>query len=363
MKKESSKNNRRKFLKAMTGIGAGFFLSKLIPKASGYDRPTHDATEIKGKFNDITFEKKDAATIPIPEEGKIYYNSDNEKLKYHTNTVWKDVGSGEGIGKYTQTFASQTTIAVPHNLSDSNVIIQVIDENEENIIPMSIDRTDGNNAEIKFGGSQSGTVIIHGGEYVVPDNSIPAPGTQGRILYDNGTKWLALDPGTDGQVLKTQGAGKDPIWGNISSGSGLKKLAETSTEKSTSTNTYTEIGNCTIAPGAVSNHILVIAELVGHSTTTLNIFSSTAYARLKIGLTGNIDSIKDKMVCGIYAKNDKTTVNLSAYKTITFYYEPTIAEKTTGFNVKIYGKYSDNGVVPLVAKAKTTFESMIVLGC
>ena len=69
------------------------------------------------------------------------------------------------------------------------------------------------------------------------------------------------------------------------------------------------------------------------------------------------------MVCGIYAKNDKTTVNLSAYKTITFYYEPTIAEKTTGFNVKIYGKYSDNGVVPLVAKAKTTFESMIVLGC
>ncbi|MCK5322062.1 MAG: hypothetical protein KAJ47_02255, partial [Candidatus Aenigmarchaeota archaeon] len=87
MKKKPIKNNRRKFLKAMTGIGAGFFLSKLIPKASGYNRPTHDAKEIKGKFDDITFEPK--TVNPSNEEGKIYYNDTDKKLKYRTDTEWK----------------------------------------------------------------------------------------------------------------------------------------------------------------------------------------------------------------------------------------------------------------------------------
>lgn len=37
--------------------------------------------------------------------------------------------------------------------------------------------------------------------------------TQGVILYFNGTDWVALSPGTAGQVLKTGGAGANPSWG------------------------------------------------------------------------------------------------------------------------------------------------------
>ena len=37
-------------------------------------------------------------------------------------------------------------------------------------------------------------------------------GTQGMILYYNGTAWVNLNPGTSGQFLKTQGAGANPIW-------------------------------------------------------------------------------------------------------------------------------------------------------
>lgn len=37
--------------------------------------------------------------------------------------------------------------------------------------------------------------------------------TQGVILYHNGTDWVALSPGTSGQVLKTLGAGQNPAWG------------------------------------------------------------------------------------------------------------------------------------------------------
>lgn len=36
---------------------------------------------------------------------------------------------------------------------------------------------------------------------------------QGDILYDNGTSIVRLTPGTSGQVLKTQGAAANPVWG------------------------------------------------------------------------------------------------------------------------------------------------------
>ena len=49
--------------------------------------------------------------------------------------------------------------------------------------------------------------------------------TQGAMLYRNATVWVALTPGTAGQLLSTQGAAANPIWvsatggaGNVSSG-------------------------------------------------------------------------------------------------------------------------------------------------
>jgi hypothetical protein len=38
--------------------------------------------------------------------------------------------------------------------------------------------------------------------------------TQGSILYRGASFWTALGPGTSGQVLKTQGAGANPLWAN-----------------------------------------------------------------------------------------------------------------------------------------------------
>lgn len=37
-------------------------------------------------------------------------------------------------------------------------------------------------------------------------------GTQGDILYYNGSDWVALNAGTSGQFLKTQGTGANPAW-------------------------------------------------------------------------------------------------------------------------------------------------------
>lgn len=42
-------------------------------------------------------------------------------------------------------------------------------------------------------------------------NSLPS-GTQGDVLYHNGTDWVVLSAGTSGQFLQTQGAGANPQW-------------------------------------------------------------------------------------------------------------------------------------------------------
>lgn len=41
---------------------------------------------------------------------------------------------------------------------------------------------------------------------------------QGDILYYNGTDWVRLGAGTNGQFLKTQGTSANPVWGTVTSG-------------------------------------------------------------------------------------------------------------------------------------------------
>lgn len=43
---------------------------------------------------------------------------------------------------------------------------------------------------------------------------------QGSILYRGPSAWAALAPGTNGQFLKTQGAGSNPAWATITPGTG-----------------------------------------------------------------------------------------------------------------------------------------------
>lgn len=47
----------------------------------------------------------------------------------------------------------------------------------------------------------------------------PNPSAMGNVLYDNGTNWVVLAPGTSGYVLTTNGAGVAPTWTPSSGGS------------------------------------------------------------------------------------------------------------------------------------------------
>jgi len=48
--------------------------------------------------------------------------------------------------------------------------------------------------------------------------------TQGSIVYRSATAWVALAPGTAGQVLATGGAGANPAWSSSSGGGGITQL-------------------------------------------------------------------------------------------------------------------------------------------
>jgi hypothetical protein len=53
-----------------------------------------------------------------------------------------------------------------------------------------------------------------GGTYPNPtvDDLTITGAVSGSILYYNGSNWVKLDPGTDGQVLTTHGIGSPPTW-------------------------------------------------------------------------------------------------------------------------------------------------------
>src|SRR3990167_3953512 len=76
---------------------------------------------------------------------------------------------------------------------------------------------------------------------------------QGSVLYHNGTAWVNLGPGINGQVLKSQGANLNVVWGTDNTGSAgatteLDNLGTTSINKSLLFNadaTY-DIGSSTV---------------------------------------------------------------------------------------------------------------------
>jgi hypothetical protein len=53
-----------------------------------------------------------------------------------------------------------------------------------------------------------------------------ASGTQGSLLYRNGSAWTALGPGTAGQVLTTGGTGANPSWSAGSTWTTVKKTTD-----------------------------------------------------------------------------------------------------------------------------------------
>ncbi len=71
---------------------------------------------------------------------------------------------------------------------------------------------------------------------------------QGDILYFNGTYWVRLPASTAGQVLKTQGPGANPVWGEVAAGLSFTELAGGENHQVTSINTWEDWDLSAIVP-------------------------------------------------------------------------------------------------------------------
>lgn len=130
----------------------------------------------------------------------------------------------------------------------------------------------------------------------------PASPVQGDIIYFNGTTWTRLAPGTAGQVLKTQGTGANPVWGE----GGLAPTTLLSQALPTAANNL--VINSTTITTTYKMFSLIISE-ASHNTGD----NSTQY---RVELSGD---------------------NGSTYSAPVSIADPGNSSRTPGSDVKIYG--------------------------
>lgn len=79
----------------------------------------------------------------------------------------------------------------------------------------------GNGTTVTATGLTGDVTLLNTGATTVTDLTISGE-AQGDILFRNAANWTRLPASTSGYVLKTQGAGANPIWGAVSAGSADK---------------------------------------------------------------------------------------------------------------------------------------------
>lgn len=93
--------------------------------------------------------------------------------------------------------------------------------------------------------------------------------TQGTVLYNNGTDWVALSPGTSGQVLTTGGAAANPSWAAAAGGSGASAPQGRLTLTS-----GTSVMSADVTAGTTAYYTAYIGNKVTIAGTTLTLGSN-----------------------------------------------------------------------------------------
>src|SRR5262249_39365021 len=120
--------------------------------------------------------------------------------------------------------------------------------------------------------------------------------TQGSIVYRGAASWSVLGPGTSGQVLQTQGAGMNPVWGNsngtvtsVASGTGLTggPITTTGTLSLANVANNTILANTSgVSAAPTANTMTSLLDIIGTSSGTIMYRGAASWTPLSIGSTG-----------------------------------------------------------------------------
>ena len=132
---------------------------------------------------------------------------------------------------------------------------------------------------------------------------------QGDILYFNGTYWVRLPVGTAGQVLKTQGAGANPVWGEAAAGLTFTELAGGEDHQVTNTNTWEDWDISAIVPAGtkavlVEIHLQFSANQVAGARkngSALNRYQSTGTpSATVVSFRSLVTEVDDNRIIEVY---------------------------------------------------------------
>jgi hypothetical protein len=147
---------------------------------------------------------------------------------------------------------------------------------------------------------------------------------QGDVIYFNGTNWVNLAAGTSGKFLKTQGAGANPIWDNVTAGAAGLDTQVQFNDGGTNIGgdaglTYNKTTDVLTIAGAVqlpnsglkvldtdASHYLIITP--GSNITANRIFTiTTGDAARTLSMSGNITTAADFITSGANSLTLTTT--------------------------------------------------------
>jgi len=144
--------------------------------------------------------------------------------------------------------------------------------------------------------------------------------TQGDILYRNSSSWVALAPGSNGQVLTTGGASANPSWMNTSTGT----VTNIATGSGLTGGPITTTGTILVATNGITNSLFrqsAANTIVGNPTgSTANVTDITLGSTLTFvsgalqttAFTGDVTTSANS-----FSTTIKTNVNLSGSPTTT----------------------------------------------
>ena len=106
------------------------------------------------------------------------------------------------IGRYVESFTTQTTVTVTHNLKDTSPNVIIYNGSNEMIEPSSVTVVDSNNITVTFGSSQSGKIVVQGGSVITSSTTATTNVLRIATMQPDGTSpptsnFVSLNPSID----------------------------------------------------------------------------------------------------------------------------------------------------------------------
>ncbi|MFA4844808.1 MAG: hypothetical protein WC632_07685, partial [Candidatus Margulisiibacteriota bacterium] len=109
--------------------------------------------------------------------------------------------------------------------------------------------------------------------------------TQGSVLYNNGSAWVALGPGTSGQVLQTQGASANPQWASAATGS----VTSVGTGNGLTGGPITATGVISVDAGTTANKIVQLDSSAKLPAVDGSALTGLTKTQVSLGNVQNVD--------------------------------------------------------------------------